>query len=240
MSNVLFVASSLNGEKSTSRGVALDFLNAWRSEHSGARVTVRDTNAIPHLSGETMQALMSPAEARDDAQHQRLALADHLIAELEAADTIVIAAPMYNFTIPSPLKAWLDHIARAGRTFRYSASGPEGLLKGKKVFVIASRGGLYAEGPGKAMDFHEPYLRAMLGFLGLTDVTFIHAEGQGISPNKSKQPSREGSTDDDPAERASRIPIRKADPRAGHTPRRNGRLEPSRAASELFGADNAG
>ena len=187
MSNLLFVTSSLNGEKSISRKVALDFLNAWRGTHRGARVTVRDTNAIPHLSGDTLQALMSPAETGKTDQHQGLALADQLIAELEAADTIIIAAPMYNFTIPSPLKAWIDHIARAGRTFRYTASGPEGLLKSKKVFVIASRGGLYAEGPGKAMDFHEPYLRAMFGFLGLTDVTFIHAEGQGISPESAAQ-----------------------------------------------------
>ena len=185
MSNVLFVTSSLNGEKSTSRGIALDFLNAWRGSHKRTHVTVRDVNAVPHLSGETIQALMAPAEAGMNGRHQGAALADELIAELEAADTIVIAAPMYNFTISSPLKAWLDHIARAGRTFRYTASGPEGLLKGKKVFVIASRGGLYAHGPGKAMDFQEPYLRAMLGFLGLTDVTFVHAEGQGISPESA-------------------------------------------------------
>ncbi|HMI96189.1 MAG TPA: NAD(P)H-dependent oxidoreductase [Micropepsaceae bacterium] len=181
MGNVLFVTSSLNGEKSKSREVALDFLNAWLGARPGAGVTMRDTNAIPHLSGEAMQALMSPAEARTKGQQQRVALADQLIAEVEAADTIIIAAPMYNFTISSPLKAWIDHIARAGRTFRYTASGPEGQLKGKKVFVIASRGGLYSEGPGKAMDFQEPYLRAMLGFLGLTDVTFLHVEGQGIS-----------------------------------------------------------
>jgi FMN-dependent NADH-azoreductase len=181
MSNVLFVTSSLNGEKSKSREVALDFLNAWLGARPGAGVTLRDTNAIPHLSGETLQALMSPAEVRTGAQHQAVAFADELIAEVEAADTIIIAAPMYNFTISSPLKAWIDHIARAGRTFRYTASGPEGLLKGKKMFVIASRGGLYREGPGKAMDFQEPYLRAMLGFLGLTDVTFIHVEGQAIS-----------------------------------------------------------
>jgi FMN-dependent NADH-azoreductase len=130
---------------------------------------------------------MAPAEAGVSGQHQATALADELIAELEAADTIVIAAPMYNFTISSPLKAWIDHIARAGRTFRYSASGPEGLLTGKKVFVITSRGGFYAEGPGKAMDFQEPYLRAMLGFLGLTDVTFIHTEGQAVSPQAASE-----------------------------------------------------
>ena len=187
MSNVLFVTSSLNGEKSMSRKVALDFLNAWRNAHGSARVTVRDTNAIPHLNGETLAALASPAEIGKTDHHQGLALADQLIAEVEAADMIVIAAPMYNFTISSPLKAWIDHIARAGRTFRYSASGPEGLLKGKKVFVIASRGGLYAEVPGKPMDFQEPYLRAMLGFLGLTDVTFVHAEGQAISAESASE-----------------------------------------------------
>jgi FMN-dependent NADH-azoreductase len=88
---------------------------------------------------------------------------------------------MYNFSISSTLKAWIDHIARAGRTFRYTASGSQGLLTGKKVFVASSRGGSYADGPAKPMDFQEPYLRAMLGFLGLTDVTFIHAEGQNVS-----------------------------------------------------------
>jgi FMN-dependent NADH-azoreductase len=130
-----------------------------------------------------LSALMTPAKEQTEA----VALADKLIAEVEAADTIVIAAPMYNFTIPSTLKAWLDHIARAGRTFRYTAAGPEGLLKGKKVFVVESRGGFYGEGPAKAMDFQEPYLRAMLGFLGLNDVTFIHAEGQAVSAEAAAQ-----------------------------------------------------
>jgi len=190
MSNVLFITSSLNGEKSKSREVALDFLNAWLGARPGADVALRDTNSIPHLSGESLQALMLPTEARSITQHQAVKFADDLIAEVEAADTIIIAAPMYNFTISSPLKAWIDHVARAGRTFRYTASGPEGLLKGKRVFVIASRGGVYAEGPGKAMDFQEPYLRAMFGFLGLTDVTFIHAEGQGISPEAASDGAR--------------------------------------------------
>ena len=90
---------------------------------------------------------------------------------------------MYNFTIPSTLKAWIDHIARAGRTFRYTAAGPEGLLKGRRVFVVASRGGVYTgESPARALDFQEPYLRSMLAFLGLTDVTFIHVEGLQVSP----------------------------------------------------------
>jgi FMN-dependent NADH-azoreductase len=183
MSNLLLVTSSLFGDKSKSRAVALDFLNAWRGVRPNTRVTVRDANTIPHLGGETLGALMTPPENRNREQSAMAASADALIEEVEAADTVVIAAPMYNFTISSPLKAWIDNIARAGRTFRYTANGPEGLLKGKKVFVVTSRGGMYlGDSPAKGMDFHEPYLRAMLSFLGLSDVTFIHAEGQNVSP----------------------------------------------------------
>jgi FMN-dependent NADH-azoreductase len=182
MSNILLVTSSLFGDKSKSRTVALDFLNAWRGVRPGTHVTVRDANAIPHLSGETLGAMMTPPENRNREQSAAAASADALIEEIEAADTVVIAAPMYNFTISSPLKAWIDHIARAGRTFRYTANGPEGLLKGKKVFVVASRGGMYlGDSPAKGMDFQEPYLRAILGFLGLNDVSFIHMEGQNVS-----------------------------------------------------------
>ena len=123
MSNVLFVTSSLFGENSKSRGLALDLLQAWRDANPGTRVTVRDTSALAHFSADTLAALMIPADKRSPEQDNAVALADALIGEVEAADTIVIAAPMYNFTIPSTLKAWLDHIARAGRTFRYTASG---------------------------------------------------------------------------------------------------------------------
>jgi FMN-dependent NADH-azoreductase len=182
MSNVLFVTSSLFGEQSKSRQVAAEFVQTWRQHHPGTKVTERDTNTVPHLDAAALGALIIPPEGRNAAQQSAVAFADALIAELERAETVVMAAPMYNFTIPSTLKAWLDHIARAGRTFRYTAAGPQGLLTGKRVFVIASRGGLYADGPAKGMDFQEPYLRAMLGFLGLTDVTFIHAEGQNVSP----------------------------------------------------------
>jgi FMN-dependent NADH-azoreductase len=184
MSNILLVTSSIFGENSKSRAVAHYVLERLEATDPTSRVTVRETNAIPHFSGELLGALMTPAEKRNTAQQRMVAFADTMIAEVEAADTIVIAAPMYNFTIPSTLKAWVDHIARAGRTFRYTEKGPEGLLRGKKVYVAASRGGLYANGgPAAAMDFQEPYLRAMLGFLGLSDVTFLYAEGQSISPD---------------------------------------------------------
>jgi FMN-dependent NADH-azoreductase len=185
------VTSSIFGENSKSRAVAHEVLERLEAADPASRVTVRETNAIPHFSGELLGALMTPAEKRDAAQQRLVALADTMIAEVETADTIIIAAPMYNFTIPSTLKAWLDHIARAGRTFSYTEKGPEGLLKGKKVYVAASRGGLYANGgPAAPMDFQEPYLRAMLGFLGLSDVTFVYAEGLAISPEAAAEGMR--------------------------------------------------
>ena len=105
-----------------------------------------------------------------------------MIAELRAADTIVIGAPMYNFSIPTGLKAWFDYVLRAGETFKYSDAGPQGLLSGKRVIVIETRGGLYSEGPAQVMDFQEPYLRTLLSFIGLRDVTFVHAEKLGFGP----------------------------------------------------------
>jgi FMN-dependent NADH-azoreductase len=185
MGNLLFVTSSLFGDGSQSRLIAQEFIDRWRQGHLRTTVTERNLTAdsIPHLSLATLSASMQTTDARSTAEKQAAALADALIEEVEAANVIVIAAPMYNFSIPSTLKAWIDHIARAGRTFRYGAAGPEGLLKGKKVFIITGRGGVYSgDSPAKSLDFQEPYLRAMLGFLGLDDVSFIHVEGIKMSP----------------------------------------------------------
>jgi FMN-dependent NADH-azoreductase len=185
MTNLLFISSSLFGDGSQSRLIAGEFIDRWRATHPRTIVVERELTAdgIPHLSLGALTAAMTPADKRTTAEGQAAALADTLIEEVEAADVIVIAAPMYNFSIPSTLKAWIDHVARAGRTFRYGAAGPEGLLKNKKVFVITGRGGVYSgDSPAKSLDFQEPYLRAMLGFLGLNDVTFIHVEGLKISP----------------------------------------------------------
>lgn len=184
MRNLLFVTSSLFGAESRSRQLAAEFIDVLRETHPYVALVSRDLapETMPHLDGEALGALMVPAAARTARQRELVAFADTLIAEIEDADTIVLAVPMYNFSIPSALKAWIDHIARAGRTFRYTAAGSEGLLKGKKVFVVTARGGLYSEGPGGAFDFQEPYLRAVLGFLGLDDVTFLHLEGAKISP----------------------------------------------------------
>jgi FMN-dependent NADH-azoreductase len=190
MSKLLLVTSSLFGDQSKSTQLAGEFVEAWHRTHPGTAVVERalTPEAIPHLSLGALGALMTPAEQRSSEQHATVAFADRLIEELETAETIVLAVPMYNFSIPSTLKAWIDHVARAGRTFRYTATGPEGLLKGKQVFVITGRGGVYTgDSPAKVFDFQEPYLRGVLGFLGLTDVTFVHVEGLKVSPEAAEQ-----------------------------------------------------
>lgn len=174
--NVLMITSSLNGDASTSTKIARDIADAVTTPTVDAKILERDVNTLPHITGESVAAALTPAGERTAGQVEAARLADTLIEEVEAADVIVIAAPMYNFSIPSTLKAWIDHIARAGRTFAYTAEGPKGLLGGRKVFVASARGGAYTSGPAKAMDFHETYLRGVLGFVGLNDVTFIHAE----------------------------------------------------------------
>jgi FMN-dependent NADH-azoreductase len=122
-------------------------------------------------------------ETLDQYIDQRPDLAGNsLIAEVRAADIVVIGAPMYNFNITTGLRAWFDHVLRAGESFSYRDAGPKGLLEGKRVIVITSRGGLYSEGPGQASDFQEPYLRHLLGFVGITDITFVHAERTGFGP----------------------------------------------------------
>jgi FMN-dependent NADH-azoreductase len=184
--NLLFVSSSLFGEASQSGKMAGEFVDRWSETHPGTNVVRRvlSADSIPHLTLATFTAAGTPAEKRSAAETENAALADTLIEELEAANVVVIAAPMYNLSIPSTLKAWIDHVARAGRTFSYGASGPKGLLTGKKVFIVTGRGGVYSgDSPAKGFDFQEPYLRAALGFLGLTDVTFIHVEGLAMGPD---------------------------------------------------------
>jgi len=167
--------------------IGSEFLAAWQAANGPAHIVHRDLGGagkVPHLTGEHLKAWGRTPELRSDREHALAQESDPVIEEVEAADVIVIAAPMYNFAIPSTLKAWLDHLTRAGRTFRYTAEGkPEGLLRNKKVFVVAARGGIYTgDSPAKALDFQEPYLRAILGLNGLTDVTFIHVEGQLMGP----------------------------------------------------------
>jgi len=183
--NLLQVNASLHSGAGASTTLANQFVAGWRARNRGAKVTVRDLalDPVPHLTAERFQAFLTKPEERSAEQHAEAAYSDALIAELKRADVIVLGVPMYNFDVPSTLKAYFDHIARAGVTFGYSAQGPVGLLTGKKVYIFAARGGVYA---GKPHDTQSAYLRTFLGLLGLTDIEFVYAEGLAISA-ESKQ-----------------------------------------------------
>ena len=180
--NILQINTSLNGENSQSSRLAARFVAA----QDGARVTVRDlaNEPVPHLDGARFGAFIAKPEERTAEQQAVVAYSDALIAELKRADVIVLGLPLYNFGVPSQLKSWIDHVARAGQTFRYTATGPEGLVTGKKAYVFATRGGIYA---GTALDTQTGYIRDFLRFIGIEDVEFVYAEGLAISDE-----SREG------------------------------------------------
>jgi FMN-dependent NADH-azoreductase len=188
MKTVLVLTSSALGSASVSTDLAHDALARLRAQDPSLKVVMRDIGAdpIPHLSLDAAAALRG-GDPANEAQAMARALSDELIAELQAADTIIIGAPMYNFGIPSTLKAWFDYVLRAGVTFRYSEAGPEGLLKGKRAIVIESRGGLYSEGPAQPMDSQEPHLRTLLGFIGITDATYLRAERLAFGPEAREQ-----------------------------------------------------
>jgi FMN-dependent NADH-azoreductase len=188
MSKVLVLNSSALGGASVSNQVVQDALVELRARDPGLVVTVRDlgANPIPHLNSDSASALRGVAPA-NEAQAIAQKLSDTLIAELKAADTILIGAPMYNFGIPSTLKAWFDYVLRAGITFRYTEAGPVGLLEGKRAIVIESRGGYYSEGATKVLDSQEPHLKTLLGFVGIKDTTFIRVEKLAFGPEARQQ-----------------------------------------------------
>jgi FMN-dependent NADH-azoreductase len=181
--NILVINSSVLNSGSVSRVLVAETLARLLEAKPGASVTERDlgTEPIAHLTSDTVGGIKG--QPSSEAERATTSLSDQLIAELRAADTIVLGAPMYNFSIPTSLRAWFDHVLRAGETFRYTEGGPEGLLKGKRVIVIETRGGLYSEGPAATIDFQEPYLRHLLGFIGLTDVAFVRAEKIAFGPD---------------------------------------------------------
>jgi FMN-dependent NADH-azoreductase len=183
--NILQINSSVRGTESESTRVAANIVARLRAANPAAQVSVRDLSANPHpaLDEAALGALFTPAEARTPAQAARVALDDALIAELQAADVIVIGAPMYNFGISSQLKNWFDAVLRAGVTFRYTASGPEGLVKGKTAYIATARGGIY---PADA-DPQVPHLRMLTNFIGLTDTTFVYSSGQSMGPEAAAQ-----------------------------------------------------
>lgn len=178
--NILQITSSLRGEQSESNRVANSIVAKLAAANPNASVVTRDLARNPHpqLDEQALGALFTPAEARSAEQSARVALDDALIAQVQAADVVVIGAPMYNFGIPVQLKSWFDAIARAGVTFRYTENGPEGLLKGKKVFIATARGGVY---PADA-DPQVPFVRMLLNFLGMTDQTFVYSAAQSMGP----------------------------------------------------------
>jgi FMN-dependent NADH-azoreductase len=175
MATLLKVQASLLGEHSQSSRLADRFIGQWLADHPDGRVIVRDVSAnpLPHLTAQRFQAFAAKAAERTAAQQAIVNESDALIAELKSADTIVFAMPMHNFSVPSTVRAYFDHIARAGVTFRYTEKGPEGLLKGKKTYVFLTRGGVYSE----STDTQTPYLKQFLSFIGLDDLTVVHAEG---------------------------------------------------------------
>lgn len=176
MSRVLVIESSARQQGSVSRQLTAEFIANWRAAHPADKIQVRDLalEQVPHLDADLLGGWMKPAEQHSAAEQAALQRSNLLTEELLAADVLVLAAPMYNFAIPSTLKSWLDHVLRAGVTFKYTETGPQGLLGGKRAYILTSRGGVYAGGP---LDHQEPYLRQALAFIGIHDVTFVHAEG---------------------------------------------------------------
>lgn len=178
--NILTITTSVRGAASESTRVASQIEARLLADNPGAQVVRRDlgANAHPILDAAALGALFTPAEQRSAEQAARVALDDALIAEAQAADVIILGAPMVNFAMPVQLKSWFDAVARAGVTFRYTENGPQGLLQGKKVYVAAARGGVYAED----QDPQVPQMRALLNFLGLNDHTFIYSSGMAMGP----------------------------------------------------------
>jgi len=176
---ILQIKSSVFKGSGQSSRLATEFVALLRDQNPGAEVLERDLVAdpVPHLDGARAGALFAKPEERSAEQRAVIAYSDALIAELRRADVLVLGLPMYNFGVPSQLKAWFDHIARAGETFKYTEKGPVGLINGKKAYVFASRGGVYGDNHSQS-----EFVRQFLGFIGITDVEFVYAEGLAISP----------------------------------------------------------
>lgn len=186
MKKILHIISSPRGESSFSIKLGNAIVEKLKALHPDA--LVKELNLakqdIPHLSDIHLNAFFTPADLRSDDLRNVVKFSEESIADLMEADYVVIGAPMYNFAIPSTLKAWLDQVCRAGVTFRYTENGPEGLVQGKKVYLAVTTGGVYSEGPMNSFDFISSYLKAVLGFIGMTDVTVYRVEGTAIPEMK--------------------------------------------------------
>lgn len=193
MSTVLIIESSARQQESVSRQLTEQFISQWRTAYPTDQIIIRDValNPIPHMDANLLGGWMKPAGQRSEIEQVCLERSNVLTNELLAADVLVIASPMYNFTIPSTLKAWLDHVIRAGVTFKYTPARPQGLLTGKRAIVLTARGAIHA---GEHSDHQEPYLRQVMSFMGIHDITFIHAEGVNLSKDFREQGFRHATT----------------------------------------------
>jgi FMN-dependent NADH-azoreductase len=190
---ILQIISSAQGANSYSTKLGQGIIDKLRAAHPDSQVVVRNlaTDPLPYLEEAHLQAFFTPAEGRSPEQQQAVRHSDEVVAQVMAADVIIIGVPFYNFSVPASLKSWLDHLTRAGITFRYTPTGPEGLINGKKVYLAIASGGIYSEGPMQAYDFAAPYLRTVLSFLGMTDVTVARAEGVKL-PDFQEQALQKG------------------------------------------------
>ena len=182
MAHVLHIDASPRADLSVSRTLSKEFITAWKSSHPGDTVTYRDLghHPVPHVDEPWIAAAFTPATEHSPELTEAIRISDELVDELLTADCYVFAVPLYNFSVPSVFKAYIDQIVRVGRTFAVDSSGFTGLVKGKKLVVVTAQGGSYRpETPTGAYNFHEPYLRAIFGFIGITDITFIYADGLG-------------------------------------------------------------
>jgi len=179
MSKLLVINSSPMGDNSVTRQLNAAFVEKYQDAYRNVEVIERDVSALnlPHLDGEILGAFFTASQDRNDVQAAHVKRSDDLIAEFKEADAVVIGAPMHNFGIPSTLKAYIDHIARAGETFKYSENGPVGLLADKPVYIIAARGGDYSENGNPHLDFVLPYLKQVMVFIGIENITLIQANG---------------------------------------------------------------
>jgi len=182
MSSILLVTSSPRGSASHSTRVATELAAKLRGANPSSRLLVRDlaTSPLPHIDPDYSAGIHTPVEERTPRQAEVVAVSDDVVEELLSADTIILATGFINFNISSTLKSWIDHVARAGKSFSYGEGGPKGLVTGKKVYVVLASGGIYSEGAAVQMDHAVPYLRSVLGFLGMTDVEVIRVEGVGM------------------------------------------------------------
>lgn len=187
---ILHIDTSITAANSVSKGLTDAIVKRLQGEHADTAVTYRDLGAqsLGEIDGAWLAAVNTPAEARDDAQNALAVEADQLIEELQGADTVVIGLPVYNFAAPSQLKAWIDHVARAGVTFRYTENGPEGLIKNTRAIIAYSSGGTPF---GSDYDFASSYIRHALGFIGITDVQFVVADKGAVDAEASLKAANE-------------------------------------------------